>query len=84
MTHTPLDSLSPPEQEQYLNILIAKLPPEHRQAVVDVAHWLATELPGNEHVTSSQVLQWIDDVRSRNEGRGNPAGTTILSFRRKQ
>lgn len=51
MEHVQLESLPPRAQEKYLNILLGKLQPAVRQATLDVAQWLATERPGDEHVT---------------------------------
>lgn len=83
MAHEQLDNLSPHEQQQYLHILLGTLAPELRAAVLEIAHWLAREYRGDEDVTSAQVLQWIEEVRVRNEQLRKAASAIILPFRRK-
>lgn len=83
MAHEQLSSLSPRAQEQYLKILLGTLAPGVREAALEVAQWLASEHPGGEHVTPTQVLQWIEDVRIRNAQRSRPASALILPFGRK-
>lgn len=82
MAHEQLSSLPPRAQEQYLNILLGTLAPDVREAALEVAQWLATEHPEGEHVTQVQVLQWIEDIRVRNEQRSRPASAHVLPFRR--
>ena len=84
MAHKQFSNMSPRAQEEYLNILLGTLAPEAREAAREVAQWLAAERPGDEHVTSAQVLQWIEEVRIRNERRDKLASASIFSFRRKQ
>lgn len=82
MAHEQLSSLPPRAQEQYLNILLGTLAPEVREAALEVAQWLATEHPEGEHVTPTQVLQWIEDIRVRNAQRSRAASAHVLPFRR--
>lgn len=83
MKHDQACRLEPEGQRQYLQSLLAKLPPDVRAATAEVVQWLASEFSGQEPVTPEQVVSWIADVRARNAARpASTAGAKILSFRR--
>lgn len=82
MKHDQACRLEPEGQRQYLQALLAKLPPDVRAATTEVAHWLATEYSGQVPVTPEQVVSWIADVRARHVAGNAAAGATILPFRR--
>lgn len=77
-----LNDLPPRAQEQVLEALLNKLPPDVRAAALEVAHWLATERCDQEPVSPAEVELWIESVRVKNERRFQQRGATVLPFRR--
>jgi len=82
MGNEQLNGLSPRAQEQVLQALLNKLPPDVRAATLEVAQWLATDGNGQEAVSPAQVALWIESVRARNEQRRQTRSAVVLPFRR--
>lgn len=61
--------LSPADQVRCLRALVAKLPEQEAQALLQVAGWMATERTSDDPVTKEMIVGWVRDIIAEQEER---------------